>query len=386
MAVIFIWNITWKLIRLKKEIKVKITLFHNFMANYQAQIDELLESAAKHNASDVHISVGRYPTIRIDDRLVPMSKYPVVTQEIAKGLIDCLLSKEHKEILELKREVDFSYDYKDKARFRVNVFHQKGYLSAALRLFQPKIKTIKELNLPEILETFVRPSQGFFLVTGPSGHGKSTTLAALINLINQTQTKHIITVEDPIEYIFEQDKCIVDQREVGSDTLNFKRALRSALRQDPDVIMVGELRDLETISTALTAAETGHLVFGTLHTNSASQTIDRIIDSFPAQSKGQVKTQLASVLLGVFSQRLIPKAGGGRVPAFELMVATPAVRNLIREQKIFQLDLVIETGTDENMVSLNRSLADLVKRGLISTEDAETYSLNSADFRILLGR
>jgi twitching motility protein PilT len=355
------------------------------MSNYQSQLEELLESAAKHNASDVHISVGRYPTLRIDDRLVALSKHPVITSDNTKGLIDCLLTKEQKETLDLKREIDFSYNYRDKARFRVNVFYQRGYLSAALRLFPPKIRTIKELNLPEILETFVKPSQGFFLVTGPSGHGKTTTLAALIDLINHTQTKHIITIEDPIEYMFEQDKCIIDQREVGSDTLSFKRALRSALRQDPDVIMVGELRDLETISTALTAAETGHLVFGTLHTNSAAQTIDRIIDSFPAGAKSQVRTQLASVLLGVFSQRLIPKNGGGRIPAFELMIANPAVRNLIREEKIFQLDLVIETSTEENMISLNRSLADLVHKGLISVADAETYSLNRSDFKMLLG-
>jgi twitching motility protein PilT len=356
------------------------------MINYQTQLDELLESAAKHNASDIHISVGRYPTLRIDDRLVALSKYPVITADNAKGLIDCLLSKEHKEILDLKKEVDFSHNYQDKARFRVNVFYQRGYLSAALRLFTPKIRTIKELNLPEILETFVKPSQGFFLVTGPSGHGKSTTLAALIDLINHTQTKHIITAEDPIEYIYEQDKCIIDQREVGSDTLSFERALRSALRQDPDVIMVGELRDLETISTALTAAETGHLVFGTLHTNSASQTIDRIIDSFPAESKSQVKTQLASVILGVFSQRLIPKVGGGRVPAYELMIVNPAIRNLIREEKTYQLDLVIETSAEESMVSLNRSLADLVNKGLISMEDAETYSLNRSDLKMFMNK
>ena len=356
------------------------------MANYQSQLEELLEAAGKHSASDIHISVGRYPTLRIDDRLVALSKHPIVTSENAEGLIDILLTKEQKEKLAVKREVDFSYNYQDKARFRVNVFYQRGYLSAALRLFPPKIKTIKELNLPEILETFVKPSQGFYLITGPSGHGKTTTLAALIDLINHTQTKHIITIEDPIEYMFDQDKCIVDQREIGSDTLSFKRALRSALRQDPDVIMVGEMRDLETISTALSAAETGHLVFATLHTNNAAQTIDRIIDSFPTGAKNQVRTQLASTLLGVFSQRLIPKVGGGRIPAFELMLANSAIRNLIREDKIFQVDLVIETSTEENMISLNRSLADLVRRGLITTEDAETYSLNRSDLKMLMGK
>jgi len=356
------------------------------MANYQSQLEELLEAAAKHSASDIHISVGRYPTLRIDDRLVALSKHPIVTSENAEGLIDILLTKEQKEKLAIKREVDFSYNFQDKARFRVNVFYQRGYLSAALRLFPPKIKTIKELNLPEILETFVKPSQGFYLITGPSGHGKTTTLAALIDLINHTQTKHIITIEDPIEYMFDQDKCIIDQREIGSDTISFRRALRSALRQDPDVIMVGEMRDLETISTALSAAETGHLVFATLHTNNAAQTIDRIIDSFPTGAKNQVRTQLASTLLGVFSQRLIPKVGGGRIPAFELMLANSAIRNLIREDKIFQVDLVIETSTEENMISLNRSLADLVRRGLITTEDAETYSLNRSDLKMLMGK
>jgi twitching motility protein PilT len=356
------------------------------MNDYQSQLDELLETAAKHNASDIHISVGRYPTLRIDSRLVPLNKYPIITAEIAEGLISVLVPAEHKEEFLIKKEVDFSYNYKDKVRFRVNVFHQRGFVSAALRIFPPKIKTIKELGLPSILETFAQPTQGFFLVTGPSGQGKSTTLAALIDLINHSQTKHIITIEDPIEYIFDQDKCIIDQREVGKDTISFKRALRSALRQDPDVIMVGEMRDLDTISTAITAAETGHLVFATLHTNSASQTIDRIIDSFPVGAKNQVRAQLASCLLGVFSQRLIPMPGGGRIPAYELMIANSAVKNLIREDKIFQLDMVLETSSETGMISLNRSLADLVHRGLISMESAEIYSLNKSDLKLLLGK
>jgi twitching motility protein PilT len=356
------------------------------MKDYKAQLDELLEAAAKHNASDIHISVGRYPTLRIDSRLVALNKHAIITAEDAEGLVGALTPEEHKQEFLTKKEADFSYNYKDKVRFRVNVFHQRGFVSAALRIFPPKIKTIKELGLPEILESFVRPAQGFFLITGPSGQGKSTTLAALINLINHTQTKHVITIEDPIEYIFDQDKCIIDQREVGTDALSFRRALRSALRQDPDIIMVGEMRDTETMATAITAAETGHLVFATLHTNSASQTIDRIIDSFPEGSKDQVRAQLASSLLGVFSQRLIPMSGGGRIPAFELMIANSAVKSLIREDKIFQLDLVIETGGEDNMVSLNRSLADLVHRGLISMESAETHSLNKSDLRLLMGK
>ncbi len=352
--------------------------------NYELQLEELLELVGKHNASDLHLSVGRYPTLRIDGRLNNLTKYPILTGEISKGLINVLLSDEQKEKLSKFKEIDFSYNFKEKARFRVNVFNQRGYLSAALRFFPSKIRTIKELNLPPIVERFASYSQGFFLVVGPSGHGKSTTLAALVDYINHNYAKHVITIEDPIEHIFQQDKSIVDQREIGSDTQNFRRALRSALRQDPDVIMVGEMRDLETISIALTAAETGHLVLATLHTNNAAQTIDRIIDSFPAESKNQVRTQLASTLLGVVSQRLIPRINGGRVPAVEVMMINPAVRNLIREGKIYQIDLVIETSIEEGMITLNRSLADLVHKGEISLENAEIYSLNSSDLKMLL--
>lgn len=352
--------------------------------NYESQLEELLELVGKHNASDLHLSVGRYPTLRIDGYLNNLTKYPILTGEATKGLINILLSDEQKEKLSKFKEIDFSYNFKEKARFRVNIFNQRGYLSAALRFFPSKIKTIKELNLPPIVGRFASYSQGFFLVVGPSGHGKSTTLAALVDYINHNYTKHIITIEDPIENIFQQDKSIIGQREIGSDTRSFERALRSVFRQDPDVIMVGEMRDLETISTALTAAETGHLVLATLHTNSAAQTIDRIIDSFPAESKNQVKTQLASTLLGVVSQRLIPRINGGRVPAVEVMMVNPAVRNLIREGKIYQIDLIIETSIEEGMITLNRSLADLVHKGEISLENAEIYSLNSSDLKMLL--
>jgi twitching motility protein PilT len=352
--------------------------------NYELQLEELLELVGKHNASDLHLSVGRYPTLRIDGRLNNLTKYPILTGEATKGLINTLLSDEQKDKLSKFKEIDFSYNFKEKARFRVNIFNQRGYLSAALRFFPSKIKTVKELNLPLIVERFASYSQGFFLVVGPSGHGKSTTLAALVDYINHNYTKHIITIEDPIENIFQQDKSIIDQREVGNDTQSFEKALRSVFRQDPDVIMVGEMRDLETISTALTAAETGHLVLATLHTNNAAQTIDRIIDSFPAESKNQVRTQLASTLLGVVSQRLIPRINGGRIPAVEVMMVNPAVRNLIREGKIYQIDLVIETGIEEGMITLNRSLADLVHKGEISLENAEIYSLNSSDLKMLL--
>lgn len=257
-------------------------------------------------------------------------------------------------------------------------------MSAALRFLPYKIATLKELNLPPILEKFTHHNQGFFLMVGPAGHGKSTTLAALIDIINHTKNDHIITIEDPIEYLFIQDRCIIDQREVGLDTESFHRALRSSFRQDPNVIMVGEMRDLETISTALTAAETGHLVFATLHTNDAAQTIDRIIDSFPADAQNQTRTQLSATLLGVVSQRLVPRVDGGRVPATEVMFANSAIRNLIRENKTHQIDTVIETSADEGMVSLNKSLAGLVHKGVISMENAELYSLNADELRMLL--
>jgi len=354
--------------------------------NYQIELEEFLEIVGKHNASDLHFTVGKRPAIRVDGKLTELSKYPILTSEQATGLVFALLSEEQKQKLLSDKEIDFSYSYKERARFRVNAFHQRGYLSAALRFLPPKIRTVKELNLPPIVEKFASHSQGFFLVVGPTGHGKTTTLAALIDYINHHFAKHAVTIEDPIEYIFDQDKCIIDQREVGNDTKSFARALRSALRQDPDVIMVGEMRDLETISTALTAAETGHLVLATLHTNDAAQTIDRIIDSFPAEAKNQVRAQLAATLLGVVSQRLIPRINGGRIPAVEVMIANSAVRNLIREGKIYQIDLVIETSTEEGMISLNRSLVELVHKGEISLENAELYSLNPSDLRMLMGK
>jgi len=354
------------------------------MNDYQAELFEFLETTAKQNASDLHISVGRHPTLRIDGQLIPLVKQPILTPEHAEGLVLALLSDEQKEIFLREKELDFSYSYKEKARFRVNVFFQRGYMSAALRFLPYKIATLKELNLPPILEKFTHHNQGFFLMVGPAGHGKSTTLAALIDIINHTKNDHIITIEDPIEYLFVQDRCIIDQREVGLDTGSFHKALRSSFRQDPNVIMVGEMRDLETISTALTAAETGHLVFATLHTNNAAQTIDRIIDSFPADAQNQARIQLSATLLGVVSQRLVPRVDGGRIPAVEIMFANAAVRNLIRENRTHQIDTVIETSADEGMISLNKSLAALVHKGVISMENAELYSLDANGLRMLL--
>jgi twitching motility protein PilT len=353
--------------------------------DYSAKLKEFMQLAGMQNASDLHFGVGKRPTLRIDGNLVPVAKEPILTPEDTEGFIDALLTAEQKKLFLARRELDFGYTFEDKARFRCNVYFQRGYMSAALRLIPSKIRTIEELNLPPVLHEFTKPSQGFFLMVGPAGHGKSTTLAALLDEINHQKFDHIITIEDPIEYVFVQDRGLIDQREVGTDTLSFHRGLRSVLRQDPDAIMIGEMRDPETMATALTAAETGHLVFSTLHTNNAAQTIDRIIDSFPAAQQGQVRSQLASTLIGVVSQRLLPRIEGGRVPAVEVMLANAAVRNLIREDKVYQIDLVIETSLEEGMISLNRSLADLVRRREVSLENAEIYSSNPSELRMLLG-
>jgi len=356
------------------------------MDEFKQKLHELMLMAAKQNASDLHIGVGKKPTLRIDGILVSLEKEPVITPEAAEGLIFALLTPEQKELFLAKKEIDFSYSFEDKARFRVNVFIQRSFKAAALRSIPSQIKTIEQLNLPPILHDFTKLSQGFILVVGPAGHGKSTTLAALLDEVNHKRTEHIVTIEDPIEYLFVQDRSIISQREVRTDTPTFHKALRSLLRQDPDVIMIGEMRDPESISTAMTASETGHLVFSTLHTNSAAQTIDRIIDSFPPEQQGQVTSQLAATLVAIFSERLIPKIGGGRIPACEIMMVNSAIRNLIRERKAYQIDLVIETSLQEGMITLNRSLAVLVKHKEISLENAELYSLNPSELRILLDR
>lgn len=350
----------------------------------KTQIKKLLELAVKEQASDLHISVGHPPTLRVAGRLLPLVKLQTLTPLDTQGLAFALMSEEQKQRVLSVKEVDFSYDFESKARFRVNVFFQKGNISSVLRQIPGRIPTLEELNLPPILRKFCQPQQGFFLLTGPSSQGKSTTLAALIDEINHSRSDHIITIEDPIEYVFEQQKCIIDQREVYQDTLSFARAVRSTFRQDPDVIMVGEMRDPETIAIALSAAETGHLVFSTLHTNSASQTVHRIVDSFPAEQQSQIRAQLSGSLLGVVSQRLIPRLKGGLIPACEIMITTPAVANLIRENKVHELPLVIETSSDLGMISLNRYLANLVRAREISMENALNYSLNPVELRSLV--
>lgn len=355
-------------------------------AFYKEKLEGLMSLAAKENASDLHFSVGRRPTLRIDGRLTNLTKEEVLMKDIVEGMIAAMIPEHRKAEFIRDRELDFSYSLSDKARFRVNVYQQRGNFAAALRLIPSQIRTIEELNLPAVLHDFTKMSQGFVLAVGPAGQGKSTSLAAIIDEINHQRTDHILTVEDPIEYIFTQDRSIIDQREVSSDTPSFHRALRSILRQDPDVVMIGEMRDAETIQTAITAAETGHMVFSTLHTNSASQTVDRIIDSFPASQQGQIRSQLAATLVGIVSQRLIPRLSGGRIPACEVMLTNSAIRNLIREDKTYQIDLVIETSSQEKMISLNRSLATLVRQGEISLENAQMHSLNPSELGTLLSR
>ncbi len=354
--------------------------------NYTPILKNLLEITLEQKASDLHISVGHSPTLRIGGKLVPLVRRKKLSSEDSKGLAFALLDQEQQERLLEKKEIDFSYNFDDEARFRVNIFFQRGDISCALRLIPSKIPTIEELNLTPILHEFIRPSQGFVLITGPSSQGKSTTLAALIDEINHTRAVHIITIEDPIEYVFKDDRSIVDQRELNSDTLSFAKALKSTFRQDPDVIMVGEMRDPETISTAITAAETGHLVLATLHTNSASQTIHRIVDTFPGSQQAQIRAQLSGSLLGVLSQRLVPKIRGGLIPACEIMLNTPAVANLIRENKVHEIPMIIETSAEIGMISLNRYLANLVRSKEIALEIAQNYSMNPAELRNLVRR
>jgi twitching motility protein PilT len=344
--------------------------------DYKKELDELVEYVIKEGASDLHFSEGRQPSIRISGSLIPLVKKPKLGAAEVNGFLEHLLVPDDKKVFFEQREIDFSYAYKDMARFRGNGFFQQGRVSVALRLIPKKIKNFAELALPPILEVFAQKHQGFFLVVGPIGHGKTTTLAAMVEYINQTRSEHIMTIEDPIEYVYEQQMSIVDQREVRVDTQDFRTALGSVFREDVNVLMIGEMRDIETISTAVTAAETGHLVLSTLHTNNASQTIDRIIDTFPAGQQDQIRIQLSGSLSGIFSQRLIPRISGGLVPAYELLINNNAVSNLIRDKRTHEIDSVIETGLGNGMIDMNRTLAGLVRDGEITVENALLYSLN----------
>ena len=352
----------------------------------EKRLKDLLNFVGQQGASDLHLVLGRYPTLRVNGKLIPLTKEGVLTANDTKAMSDVLLTDDKREELMADGQTDLSYSPDDKSRFRVNIFFQKGAVSIAMRFVSSKIHTLEELGLPNSLYGFTQASQGLFLMTGPVGHGKSTTLAAMVDYINRTQEKHIVTIEDPIEFVYVQDRCIINQREVGRDAKSFSSALRAVLREDVNVVLLGELRDLDTIATAMTAAETGHLIFATLHTNDAPQTIDRIIDVFPAHQQNQIRLQLANVLLGVVSQRLLPQLSGGRVPALEIMFMNHAVENLIRENQTHQIDSVIETSLKEGMISLDRSLADLVRRGVVSPQDAMAYAKNRDYFKMLVGR
>ena len=352
----------------------------------EQKMKNLLRMVAQQGGSDLHLVVGRYPTVRIDGRLYPMMQEEILTANMTASLGEAIMPENSKQNLASRGQADFSYSFEDKVRFRVNVFRQKGSISVAMRLISGKIRTLEELGLPSIMYEFARSAQGLFLVAGPVGQGKSTTLAALVDHINHNQDRHIITIEDPIEYVYEQDRCIINQREVGIDTGSFHEGIRSIFREDANVVLIGEMRDLETISTAMTAAETGHLILGTLHTNDSAQTVDRIVDVFPSSQQNQIRSQLANVLLGVVSQRLVPRVGGGRIPALEIMIKNTAIENLIRENKSYQIDSVIETSLKDRMVSLDKSLADLVQQGIVSSDDAFGYSKSPDYLGMLLGR
>ena len=342
----------------------------------QLKIETLLEEVVKRTASDLHLQVGLSPTLRIDGRLIAIQGIAPLAEEMVENLGFSLLDEEQKQILLRDKEFDFSFAFGNLGRFRVNAFHERGNLAAAMRLIPNEIRTVEQLGLPKILNNFTAYPRGLVLVTGPTGSGKSTTLAALIDKVNREEAKHIVTVEDPIEYTHSSKKSLIAQREVHYDTYSFSAALRSALREDPDVVLIGEMRDLETIAAAITIAETGHLGFATLHTNSASQTIDRMVDVFSPHQQPQVRAQLGNILMAICSQRLIPALGSGRVAAAEILIATPAVRNLIREGKSYQLEAVIQTGAEYGMQSMDRELVNLIHSGVISYDEARNYAVD----------
>jgi len=342
----------------------------------ELRIELLLEEVIKRKASDLHVQVGLPPMLRVDGSLTPTQGTKVLDEEAVETLIFAILDEDQKQILLKDKEFDFSFAFGDLGRFRVNAFHERGNLAAALRLIPNEIASIEELGLPPVINKFADYPRGLVLITGPTGSGKSTTLAALVDKINTERPTHIITIEDPIEFTHKSKKAVVVQREVHYDTYSFSAALRSSLREDPDVVLIGEMRDLETISAAITIAETGHLVFATLHTNSASQSVDRMIDVFPPHQQPQVRSQLANILMAICSQRLIPAIGGGRIAAAEILVATPAVRNIIREGKSHQLEAVIQTGAEHGMQSMDKTLVQLIHNGTITYEEARNFAVD----------
>ena len=347
-------------------------------------IQNLVKSAVDHDASDLHLSTGRKPILRVAGRLLTLSDYSQMSADDVKNILSELLTEGELNRFHQQRSLDFSFSYKDVARFRCNCFYAQGVPAIAMRLISSEIPTLEELNLPQKLEYFTELEQGFFLVVGPVGSGKSTTLASMIDIINQRHSRHIITIEDPLEYLYTQKSSIIDQREVRIDTSDFRTALRAVFRQDVDVVLLGEMRGKETIETAVTAGETGHLVYSTLHTNSAYQTVNRIIDSFPAEQQDQVRSQLAASLTGILSQRLVPRISGGVIPAYELLINNKAIANLIRDGRTHEIDNVIQTSGSEGMSTLDQSLAHLVHTNEVEVEDARRFSRTPRELEQLL--
>lgn len=351
----------------------------------ELELNKLLSETLERNASDLHLKVGEPPIIRVDSQLIRLDNYTVLSETGVADIAAFMLNDKQREIFKEVKDIDLSYAFKDNVRFRVNIYTNKGVTGIALRAIPNAIKTLEELNLPPILRTFAEKKQGLVLFTGPVGHGKSTAMASLINEINQKRNEHILTIEDPIEFVFTPIKSIVTQREVNVDTPSFAQALRSALREDINVLLVGEMRDLDSVASALTLAETGHLLFATLHTNDAAQTVDRIVDVFPPAQQSQIRAQLANVLAGIVATRLLPKIGGGRIPAYEILVANHAVRNVIRDNKSYEINNIIHTSLDSGMVPMDKILALLVKQGLVELEVAQAHVRDNEYFLSLIG-
>ncbi len=352
----------------------------------ELELNKLLAITLERNASDLHLIVGEPPVLRIDSALIRLEDYQVLSADSVSDLISVMLNEKQVKHLQEQLHLDFSYSYKDNARFRVNAYQAQGVWNVAFRLIPTHIKTLEELNLPPMMKQFTQYRQGLVLVVGPTGHGKSTALASMINEINLTRAEHILTIEDPVEFLFAHRQSMISQREVGQDTPSFEHALKAALREDINVVFVGEMRDLESISATLTLAETGHLIFATMHTNDAAQSIDRIVDVFPGEQQAQIRSQLANTLIGVVSLRLLPKIGGGRIPSFEIMIANHAIRNVIRDNKIYEIGNIIHTSMESGMMPLDKSLANLVKQGLVELEVAQNFVLDSEYFTSLLGQ
>lgn len=352
--------------------------------DYTSMLHDLLTIVVHENASDLHLSVGAYPKVRIDGVLIPIDRHPLLTGDDTRGMLGVMMKENQALHFSETNELDIAYSMSDGSRFRVNAFVAQGNIGIIMRYIPNIIKNFEELGLPPILETFTHHKQGLFLVVGPIGQGKTSTLAALVERINETRNAHIMTIEDPVEFLYTPKQAHINQREVRIDTKDFSSGLNAALRQDINVLLVGEMRGIEAIATTITAAETGHLVFATLHTNSAPQTIDRIIDSFPANQQDQIRLQLSSSLIGVLSQRLIPRVSGGRIPVCELLINTTAVSNLIREKRTHEIRTAIETGSEFGMIDMNRALVDLVHRGEITVETAYANSYDPRGLERLL--